>query len=223
MDNGRSIIDMLYAALPYEQRFEGLVWEFFEQQNNKPLLLKRIEELKKPMPGSIIAVWIAAAVLGFYFFMQGLVVSFEAQRAGVLVWAVTLPIIILVALLITYNIKKSRKEEFFERIKRYNEIEKDIPILMENINSVMNEAIELGYDFIPLDYFSTEAIQFFINAFEKYLARDMHEAALLYEQAIMRNEDLQRQEERHRELMQEMTWLDIHVLMTAREISKFNS
>ncbi len=213
MNNEISILDMLYAALPQAKRFENLVWELTEQEQDKQLLLKRVNELKSTKPIAAIRIIVVVILLGW---ILNCIVNEVPMKESILYGAVTLAI----GLAVHRYLRISRKEEFAEKNKRYNEYEKSIPVLTEKINTVMNEAIELGYDFTPLDYFTTDAIQFFINAFERYLARDMHEAAVLYEQALMRNEDLQRQDAQHRAVIQELEWLDIHVMMAADRNNK---
>ena len=212
MEQTVSISRILQEALPYARRFEKTFYELQAQYDEKNAHAKRIDELKNPFPTILKVLYILWGILLVPTLIYG-IVAFENGESNLV--SVLIPVIFIVVFgfcAINY-VKKDRAEEFSYKIKRYNELEQSIPEVEVELNRIIDEAIELGFDFVPLDYFNSSAIQFFISVFDRYLARDMHEAVTLYEQALMRDADMRLQEERHQALMGQLTMMDIHIMM----------
>ena len=215
MEQSVTISRILREALPYAHKFEKILYELQSQYYEKNAHMKRIQELKDPRPLGLNVIYIVGAILLIGSIINGITVIVEDSSDVLQAIGPIAVILVFGILLITY-IKNDRVEEFQGKIKRYNELERSIPEVEAELNRVADEAIELGYDFIPLDYFNTSAIEFFISVFDRYLARDMHEAVALYEQALMRDEEMRMQEERHKALMEQLTLLDIHIMLKNR-------
>lgn len=212
MDQTTSLSDALKEAYPYAKNFTKILSELQYDCSEKQSHYQKIEELKDPHPLILKTIYIIWGICIGGTLLNSLIELNDGTASSYSSFFMVI-FTIFFGLFIVVYVKKDRKEEFQRRIKRYNELEKSIPVLEAQLNSAADEAINLGYDFIPLDYFNPTAIEFFVSVVDRYLARDLHEAIVLYEQALMHDEDMRIQEEQHKALMGQLKLLDIHVMM----------